>query len=76
MQLAGKYIEFEELLPQQTRLSLGPGYENITANQRKKLEIALRTIGTAPQGSDQAVQGMILLGQIQNEIGAFLANTR
>ncbi len=68
--LAGKYIEFDEYLAPQTRLSLGPGYENITLEQRKALENALRTIHTAPPGSEQAVQGMIQLGQIQNAIGA------
>jgi len=70
MQLAGKYIEFDELLTPQARLSLGPGYENITPTQRKALENALRAIGTAPPGSEQAIQGMIQLGQIQNTIGA------
>ena len=70
MKLAGKYIEFDELLTPQTRLNLGPGYENITPAQRKALENALRTIGTAPPGSEQAIQGMIQLGQIQNAIGA------
>jgi len=70
MELAGKYIEFDEYLTPQTRLSLGPGYANITLEQRKALENALRTIHTAPPGSEQAVQGMIQLGQIQNAIGA------
>jgi hypothetical protein len=70
MKLAGKYIEFDELLTPQTRLNLGPGYENITPAQRKALENALRAIGTAPPGSEQAIQGMIQLGQIQNAIGA------
>ena len=70
MELAGKYIEFDELLTPQARLSLGPGYENITPAQRKALENALRTLGTAPPGSEQAIQGMIQLGEIQNAIGA------
>jgi hypothetical protein len=76
MQLAGKYIEFEELLSPQARLNLGPGYENITPGQRKALENVLRTIGTAPPGSEQAVQGMIRLGEIQNAIGAKRGNER
>ena len=69
-QLAGKYIEFDEYLAPQTRLSLGPRYTNITLEQRKTLENALRMIHTAPPGSEQAIQGMIQLGQIQNAIGA------
>lgn len=70
MELAGKYIDFDELLTPTTRLNLGPRYENITPAQRKALENALRTLGTAPPGSEQAIQGMIQLGEIQNAIGA------
>ena len=76
MELAGKYIEFEELLNPQTRLTFGPGYENITHEQRKALENALRTLGTAPPGSEQAMQGMIQLSEIQNAIGAGQRNNR
>jgi hypothetical protein len=76
MQLAGKYLEFDMLLSPAFRTTLGPQYENITQDQFKKLDNALRTLGTAPQGSDQAIKGMIQLGEVQNEIGAAMAVRR
>jgi hypothetical protein len=76
MKLAGKYLEFEETLDPQFRSSLGPGYENITADQQRQLQSLLRLIGTSPPGTEEAVRGMILLSELQNEIGASQAARR
>lgn len=76
MELAGKYLEFDMLLSPEFRTVLGPRYENITQEQFKRLDKALKTLGTAPQGSDQAIQGMIQLSEVQNEIGAARAARR
>jgi len=71
MRLAGKYIEFAELLSPQIRAFIGPTDENLTINQKQKLENVLRTVGTAPPGSEQAIRGQFELAALENEIAGF-----
>jgi len=71
MKLAGKYMEFAELLSPQIRAFIGAADENLTINQKQRLEEVLRKVGTAPPGSNQAIEGQFELDALESEIAGF-----